>query len=323
MHTTHASVLLGALGIGTYFMLRKRSEQYSFYGKTVIITGGSRGLGLLMAEELAREGANLVITARHAEQLAEAEEVLRAHGASVMAIRGDIRDQQHAQDVIRHTVARFGRLDVLINNAGVIKTGPVEHMVASDWQEAIETHVYGPLYTMLAAHPIMKEQGAGRIVNIASIGGLIAVPHLLPYCTSKFGLVGLSDGMRAELVKDNILVTTVCPGLMRTGSHTEAMFKGNHEQEYTWFSLLDTSPLTSIDARDAARQILEACRQGQAKAIISPQAQVATLVNRLMPVLTEQTLNIAHYVLPKAVGPTGDISRTGWEVELAHDTQGR
>src|SRR5256714_1298474 len=125
---------------------------------------------------------------------------------------------------------------------------------------ALAVHLWGPLYAMRAVVPQMRRQGGGRIVNIASIGGKIAVPHLTPYSASKFALVGLSDGMRAELAKDNILVTTVCPGLMRTGSPPNAHFKGRHRAEFTWFVLGDSLPLASIDARRAARHIITACR---------------------------------------------------------------
>jgi NAD(P)-dependent dehydrogenase (short-subunit alcohol dehydrogenase family) len=143
-------------------------------------------------------------------------------GAEVLAFPSDVRDRRQAQSAVARAIARYGRIDVLINNAGVIQSGPVEHLEVEDFEQAMAVHLWGPLYTMLAAIPHMRRQGGGRIVNIASIGGKVAVPHLLPYCTSKFALVGLSDGMRAELAKDNIRVTTVCPGLMRRPFQTGA-----------------------------------------------------------------------------------------------------
>jgi short-subunit dehydrogenase len=102
-------------------------------------------------------------------------------------------------------------------------------------------HFWAPFYAMQAVLPQMRERGAGRIVNISSIGGKVAVPHLAPYCASKFALVGLSKAMRIELAKDNIFVTTVCPGLMRTGSHVNAVFKGQNEKEFAWFSIGNAS----------------------------------------------------------------------------------
>ena len=118
---------------------------------------------------------------------------------------------------VKGALDRNGRIDVLINNAGIIQSGPVDNMTLDDYEDAMNTHFWGPLYMITKAVPHMREQGEGRIVNISSIGGRIAVPHLLPYSASKFALVGLSDGLRIELARDNIIVTTVCPGLMRTG----------------------------------------------------------------------------------------------------------
>ncbi|MDZ4719858.1 MAG: SDR family oxidoreductase [Roseiflexaceae bacterium] len=316
MHKQQASLLLGAIGLGIYLAARKQAAHnpFSFRGKTVVITGGSRGLGLLLGQELAQEGANLAIIARDSTEIAHAGQVLTDLGAQVVTMSGDVRDQHQVNRLIEQTITTFGRVDVLINNAGVIKAGPVEHMTVSDWEEALAVHVLGPLYSMLAVRPYMQAQGGGRIVNIASVGGKIAVPHLLPYCTSKFALVGLSDGMRVELAKDNIRVTTVCPGLMRTGSHTEAFFKGDHKQEYSWFTLLDTLPLTSIDACRAAQQIIEACRRGDSTAIISLQAQALMLLNNVLPDVVDQSLKLTNHLLPKAIGAEGDRTRVGWEI---------
>ena len=109
-------------------------------------------------------------------------------------------------------------------------------------------HFWGPLQTMPAAIPVMRRQRGGRIVNVSSIGGKIGVPHLAPYCASKFALTGLSESMRAELAKDGIHVTTVCPGMMRTGSPFNAWFKGRHREEFAWFAISDSLPVASIDA---------------------------------------------------------------------------
>src|SRR5262249_29078614 len=143
-----------------------------------------------------------------------------------------------------------------VNNAGIIQVGPMETMTLADYQEAMRVHYWGPLYTALAVLPQMKQRRAGRIVNITSIGGKVAVPHLLPYVGSKFALVGLSEGLRAELMKDGILVTTVVPGLMRTGSPRNAFFKGQNEAEYAWFKIGDSIPVLTTSAERAARRIV-------------------------------------------------------------------
>jgi short-subunit dehydrogenase len=148
----------------------------------------------------------------------------------------------------------------------------------------------------------MRRRRAGRIVNISSIGGKLSVPHLLPYSASKFALVGLSEGLRAELAKDNIIVTTVCPGLMRTGSPRNAIFKGDHRAEYAWFSISDALPVTSMQAERAARQIITACKRGKAEVILSFQAKLAVFFHGLFPGLTADILGLINRLLP---GPGG------------------
>ncbi len=167
-----------------------------------------------------------------------------------------------------------------------------------DFEEAMAVHFWGPFYTMKTVLPEMKRRGDGRIVNIASIGGKMAIPHFAPYCASKFALVGLSSAMRIELAKDNIFVTTVCPGLMRTGSHVNATFKGQNEKEYAWFSISNALPIASINGERAARRIIEACRRGDAEAIISIQAQIAAKINNLFPELTAEISALVNQILP-------------------------
>lgn len=303
------------VGLGAALVLRalRRRATLDFRGASVLITGGSRGLGLLLAREFADEGAQLTIVARDDAELDGATQDLRARGAEVLAFPCDVRDRRQAQNAVARAVARYGRIDVLINNAGVIQSGPVEHMEIEDFEQAMAVHLWGPLYTMLAAIPHMRRQGGGRIVNIASIGGKVAVPHLLPYCTSKFALVGLSDGMRAELAKDNIRVTTVCPGLMRTGSHVNALFKGQHQEEFAWFALLNSLPLSSIDARRAASQIVDACRHGAAELVITLQARAIARLSPLLPELTARAMTLMNELLPEPTNVAGDQPKTGWE----------
>src|SRR6185437_14182851 len=175
--------------------------------------------------------------------------------------------------------SRFGAVDVLVNNAGVIQVGPIEVMTHEDFELAMQAHFWGPLNTIMAALPGMRQRRSGRIVNISSIGGKVSVPHLVPYSASKFALVGLSEGLQAELAKDGIKVTTVCPGLMRTGSPRNADFKGKHRAEYAWFSISDALPGASMSAERAARQIIAACRRGDAEIILSLPANVAAKVH--------------------------------------------
>jgi short-subunit dehydrogenase len=314
--TAEKVVVGAAVGVGALLawrVIRRVFPPYSFENQVVVITGGSRGLGLVMARQLAAEGAVLALLARDEAELARAEEELvTTYDAAVLTIPCDIREQLQVEAAIERVVAYFGRIDVLINNAGVIQVGPVEHMTLQDFSEAMAVHLYGPLYGILAAVPHMREQGGGRIVNISSIGGKVAIPHLLPYVASKFALTGLSDGLRAELAQDNIVVTTVAPGLMRTGSHVNALFKGQHEGEFSWFSVLGALPVSSTTAESAARQILEACRQGKGSLVITPQARLLDLADTVAPGLVAGSMKMVNRLLPEETAEaSGDEQRLG------------
>src|SRR5262249_19588566 len=208
----------------------------------------------------------------------------------------------------------LGAIDVLVNNAGVIQVGPVATMTVDDFESAMASNFWGAVYTTLAALPAMRAIRRGRIVNIASIGGKVSVPHLLPYSASKFALVGFSEGLRAELAPTGVLVTTVCPGLMRTGSPRNALFKGRHRAEYAWFAISDSLPGISMDVESAARQIVAACRAGDPEVILSLPARVMARAHGLAPGLMSEAFGLAGRLLPGA-GGIGTRAVRGWESE--------
>ena len=279
-----------------------RLREYDLRNKTVLITGGSRGLGLVLAREFAREGARLVLCARDEQELEYARLDLGELDAEVMTVQCDVRNRDDVANMIAEVNARFGNVDVLVNNAGVIQVGPIEVMTHEDFELAMQAHFWGPLNTIMAVLPSMRARGSGRIVNISSIGGKVSVPHLVPYNASKFALVGLSKGLRAELKKDGIVVTTICPGLMRTGSPRNAEFKGKHRLEYAWFSISDALPLLTVSAENAARQIVRACKRGRVELVISVPAKLAALFESLFPEATYDLLGLVNQFLP---GPGG------------------
>lgn len=282
-----------------------------FAGRVVVITGGSRGLGLVIARQLAAEGARLCLLARDERELAAAREELGAAGAEVMTISCDIRRRADVRAAIDTVLERWAAVDVLINNAGTIQVGPLEHMTPGDFENAMATHFWGPLHLMFEIVPSMRQRRFGRIVNIASIGGRVAVPHLGPYCASKFALVGLSDGVRAELDQYGIRVTTVTPGLMRTGSPVNVDVKGRHEEEYAWFVVSDSIPGLSTSAQNAARQIVEACRHGDPELTITLPARLAMLANNLAPRAVGRAMVLVNRLLPGAAGADGDVRKSG------------
>jgi len=274
----------------------------SFRGKVVLITGGSRGLGLVMARRLAREGARLALIARDEEELGRAKDDLRRRGFDAMTVKCDVRDRAQVVAAVRAVVAELGPVEVLINNAGTITVGPMESMTPEDFDDAMKTHFHGPLAMTLAVLPEMRRMGRGRIVNISSLGGQIPVPHMLPYVASKFALTGMSQGMRAELMKDGIAVTTVCPGMLRTGSVYNAFFKGKNRAEMTWFALLGSLPPFSMNADRAARIILRAARFGRAQVTVTTLGKIAARTHGLFPGIVADNMGLTNRFLPAEGG---------------------
>jgi len=283
-----------------------------FISRNVLITGGSRGLGLALARRFAAERARLILVARSEEDLAEARQELEEMGAEVLTIAADLTVASEAARVVEEAVARFWTLDVLVNNAGVIQAGPLEHMTEEDFREAMDLHFWAAYHLTEAAVPHLERSNMARILNIASIGGEVAVPHLAPYTASKHALVGYSDAIRAELAPRGVRVTTVSPGLMRTGSHVNALFKGQREKEYAWFSLMNANPLVSTSADAAARKIVEACRAGRPSLVLTLAAKLAVAADALAPNLVARGSELARRVLPGPV-PGGDEARPGHE----------
>lgn len=295
------------VGAGVAAAFGKSRKRFIFRGKTVLITGGSRGLGLVLARQFADEGARIAICARDPAEVERAREELESSGAEVFSAVCDVTGPQDVDRLMLDVRMRYGQIDVLVNNAGVIQVGPLETQTRKDFEDAMAVHFWGPFNTMQAVLPEMRRRKSGRIINISSIGGKVAVPHLLPYCASKFALAGLSAGMRAELAMDNIFVTTVCPGLMRTGSHINAKFKGQNKKEFALFSLSNATPVTSINADRAAARIVEACRRGDAELIISIQAKLAVKMNALFPEITADIMALVNEFLPDPGGIGKDI----------------
>jgi NAD(P)-dependent dehydrogenase (short-subunit alcohol dehydrogenase family) len=299
--------LMLAAGLGSLWVVRRlRLSSYSLAGKTVLITGGSRGLGLALAREVAAQGARVAICGRDPGSLDRARASLAKIGAKVLAVTCDITQYDSVLDLVEQVHAGLGPVHVLVNNAGVIEVGPAETMSLADYEEAMSTNFWGMLYPTLAVLPEMRQRGSGRIVNITSIGGKLGIPHLLPYSASKFAAVGFSHGLRAEVAGDGVKVVTVCPGLMRTGSPRNAIFRGRHRSEYAWFSISDSLPGLSISAERAARRIVAACRRGDAEVLFPLPAKVAAVVNAVAPGFTMDALSLVDRLLPgPARNPTG------------------
>ncbi|GAB3019228.1 SDR family NAD(P)-dependent oxidoreductase [Spirosoma pulveris] len=321
------ALLWSIAGIGAWTAVKAalgQKRKIDFRGKTVLITGGSRGLGLELARLLAREGANLALLARDADELDRAKAELYQSGAEVYTLVCDVTDKRQVEQAAENVRQAVGPVDVLINNAGTIIVTPYEHATEDDFRLAMDTHFWASFHMINAVLPQMLARTkastatgmAGRIVNITSIGGKLAVPHLLPYSTSKFAMVGYSEGLRAELLNKGIYVTTIVPGLMRTGSPRNAIFKGQNEKEYAAFKISDSMPFFTIDSVEAAQQIVDACRYGEAERTITLSAKVGAILQGSAPNLMAETMAIVSSMLPDP-GGIGEQRAKGKESETA------
>ena len=280
----------------------------------MLITGASRGLGLAMAEEFGRCGAKLVLAARDPWELERARTSLVERkavqdAADILVIPTDLRQADEAQHLVERATEHFGRIDVLVNNAGVTTVGPVENQTVGDFHDVMDSNFFSAVHCALAVLPQMLGRRSGTIVNVASIGGKVAVPHMLPYTASKFAEVGFSEGLHAELRAKGVHVLTVCPGLMRTGSHGNAMFSGDAAREYRWFSLAATLPGVSTSAAAAARRIVRAVVAGETEIAITPQAVAAARLGNLAPEVVGLAMGAVNRLLPAAVAGKPELRR--------------
>lgn len=318
MERRHWVGLGAAIAATAYGLARltQRRHNLQFDGSIVVITGGSRGLGFALAQEFARRGARIALLSREELHLENARRLLEERfGQPVIARVCDVRDASDVARAIAEIVRTHGRIDVLVNNAGIISVGPLETMTRSDYEDALATHFWGMYNTIEAAWKSLC-RCRGRIVNITSIGGRISVPHLLPYSVSKFAAVGYSEGLRAEAARFGVSVTTVAPGLMRTGSPRNAWFKGRNEAEYAWFMLSDTLPFFSVAATTAARAIVDACGRREATLDVGLPAKLGSRLHGIAPGTFNRVMEIAARLLPKAgenqrLAIRGALSETG------------
>lgn len=309
---------LGALGVGLALAqyARRRRTALSFRGRTAVVTGGSRGLGFELGRQLAMEGARVWLVARSAEPLARAADELRQTGAFVETIAADVRRPDGIDRIVDRLLAAGDHVDLLINNAGTMEVGPFAHLTEDDYRDSLDTHFWAPLRLIQRFLPHIP-RGSGRIVNISSIGGRIGVPHLSAYAAGKFALTGLSETLGAELAKSGIAVTTVTPGLMRTGSYVNVRLRGRHPEEFRWFAAMAALPITSMAAPRAARQILAAARAGRATVTPGWQARMAEVLSAVAPNTFAHLSAAADRLVlpPPAEAERGDRERLAADVD--------
>ncbi|WP_188893156.1 SDR family NAD(P)-dependent oxidoreductase [Microlunatus endophyticus] len=277
------------------------------------VAGGSRGLGYALAGELGRAGYHVVISARTQTDLARAANQLRAAGAEVTTRVHDVRDAAGARDLVQEIESRYGSIETVISVAGVITVGPVPDL-AEAYDESLDIMLRGPINVVHAVLPGMRERRRGRIGIVTSIAGVIPVPHLLAYSAAKHGAVGFARGLSEELTGSGITVSTIIPGLMRTGGHWQAGYVGRSEQEYAWFTGLSALPIVAMDASRAARIIAAGVAAGRRKIIFTLPARLGDFVYRLSPVGVGTVVGAAGRLLPR---PPDDASGD----DQTHDDQ--
>jgi NAD(P)-dependent dehydrogenase (short-subunit alcohol dehydrogenase family) len=283
---------------------RLQEQEHPAYQPVALVAGGSRGLGLLIARELAARGCRPVICARDATELDEAARLLGAWGHRAERYVCDVTDHEAVEALVRQVEQEVGPVEVAVHVAGVIQVGPLASLTREHFRQAIDIMEWGPINLALAVLPGMKRRRRGHIGTVTSIGGMVSVPHLLPYSTAKFAAVGFSQGLRAELAGTGISVTTIVPGLMRTGSHLRAEFTGNQSAEYAWFAPGASLPLISMDAERAAAKIAQRVMEGKGLVVLTPLAKVGVRVSGVAPGTTAAIMGAVGRLLPKA--PAGD-----------------
>jgi short-subunit dehydrogenase len=294
--TTTASLLL--LTAGAVLLARRATRRKPLGGSVALVTGGSRGLGLLLARELGRRRMRVVVCARDEQELERARATLESEGIDVTALPCDVSDEDGMRTLVADVEENLGPIDLLVNNAGIIQVGPAEAMTMEDYRHAMDVMFWGPLYAAEAVLPGMRTRRRGTVVNITSIGASVGIPHLAPYAAAKFAARGWSEALGAEAAKHGINVITVMPGLMRTGSFGRALVKGQRHVEASVFSLVSSLPLMTVSAERAARRIVLAAERGERFVVIGAPAKLLRLAHALFPALVVRTLGVVNRLLP-------------------------
>ncbi|MBI1733626.1 MAG: SDR family NAD(P)-dependent oxidoreductase [Candidatus Rokubacteria bacterium] len=254
------------------------SDRAAFHARTAIVTGGASGIGRALVAELGRRGAVVIVADVDAAGAEKAANAVRADGGTAEAQPLDVTRAEDVEALVAGVVARHGRLDYLFNNAGIAVGGEVRDLGLEHWRRIIDVNLLGPIHGVAAAYPRMVQQGAGHIVNVASLAGLGAAPMMAPYATTKFGLVGLSLSLRAEAEALGVRVSVVCPGFVQSGIYDAATVVNADRT-----ALFEKMPFPRVPAERAARRILDGVARNEAIIVFPFYARVLWWLGRLSP----------------------------------------
>ncbi|KPQ33701.1 MAG: Short-chain dehydrogenase [Phormidesmis priestleyi Ana] len=263
--------------------------------KVALVTGGSEGIGRAIATRFAKENYHVVIAARDAAKLTEAASQIKTEWATpVVPMPTDVRDPKQVQDLVEQTIADFGQLDVLVNNAGLYSTGPTEEFTLEDWHQVIDTNLWGYIHTIQAALPHFIAQQKGAIVNLCSIAGKLPMPYLAPYTTSKFAISGLSQALSAELSPKGIQVCAVYPNIIKTAFPEKAVLQGKNpeDKKARYQQLKQTVSMPFIEKpEDVANGVWQALQNNESEPILGS-AKLMGGLHALLPRLTQRMLRM-------------------------------
>ena len=270
----------------------------SFRGRTVLVTGASSGIGRETALAFAAAGSNVVLLARRAKLLGKVAAEARKLGAATLVASADVTEAAAVTAAFRKAVKRFGAVDIVVNNAGVLIPSKVEDLRAADLQRMLDVNLFGAMHVMQAAVRVMREQGHGHIVNVASLAGRRGFSPLGGYCASKFALVGLTEALRTELVGERIHVSLVLPGVVDTPMATQ--IQDNPDTAEFWPEALNMPPSWVV------RSIFLAIRFRLAEIAVPPGTALLEKLAALAPGTTDTLLRRATDVarrLRRRAGP--------------------
>lgn len=316
-----AVAAIGATALAARALVRAR-RSIPLRGRTVIVTGGTRGLGFATARAFAREGCKVAICARDAAELVRAHEELRQAGAEdVLALRCDVSNKGEVETFVREVTAHFGPIDVLVNNASEILVGPLSATTDADLERMFQSIFWTVYHPTMAVLPDMRARGFGRIVNVTSVGGKSPLPHVGAYAAPKFAATAFSETLAAEVAGDGVCVTTITPPPMRNASHVNATYKGDPTREFIWFAGGLANPFTSIDPERAVRTIVRAAKEGFAESAVAPSAWLLARIHGLSPNLSAALFRLASRLMPNEVAPSEAETRKGSDIERESDSK--
>lgn len=247
----------------------------------VLITGASAGIGRAAALAFAKEGARLVLAARRRDRLEEVATKARALGGEALVAETDVADRRQVYAAVDSTVSAFGRLDILINNAGIGYLGLLEDMPIEEIEALWAVNMMGTIYATQAAIPLMRKQGGGQIINVASVAGKRGGPGNSVYCATKFAMIGMSEALRVELRGSGIAVSVICPVSTATEFFEVSSARSKRDHPPIW-------PVQTADK--VARAIVRCARRPRPEVIVFPPAKIFVLINALSPRLADLIL---------------------------------